>query len=580
MAKKANGRKVGDAVREMLAAHPELERFGDNALPLLGLALYLHHDNIEELGTNALTDGADDKKVDFCHIDPATKSALIAQGYTAQQWGRQSAPANKATDLISAAGWLFSGELKAIPPKMRAVAEELRRAIGDGEITRLEFVYVHNCHEGQNVENELRTAARVAYDAIGRERVSVGHREIGLELLDNLCRSSESAILVTDEYTVPATGVIEEQGEAWKSIVATIPGEWLHMLHAEHGPRLFSANYRDFLGVRNSAKNINNGIKTTVQEAPGNFWTFNNGITALTNKIAKRRGKFHVTGLSIINGAQTTGSISECSQEEAANVRILCRFVECRDPDVLHNIIRYNNTQNAFRSSDQRSTDPVQKRLAAELAVHKIAYSHRRSASVSVKSAISAESVGPLLCAFHGNPQTAARRRNDIFDSDVTYSEVFPKACTGEHVLLVYCLGQAIDAVKLHLKQRVRDNLATTMELKNYEVLKYSTSKLYLMAILGAAAEEIVGQRLADRYTWRFRPEVVKPDLERLGFPCREVIEAIVPLVASSIGPDVYETVRDLGSFKARAEAVSAMIMATGEAMSQRFAPLRDKTTL
>jgi hypothetical protein len=82
---------------------------------------------------------------------------------------------------------------------------------------------------------------------------------------------------------------------------------------------------------------------------------------------------------------------------------------------------------------------------------------HRRSESVTAKGCISAESFGPVLCAFHRDLQTAARRRNDIFDSDSVYQKMFPKACAGEHVLMMYCLGQAIDSIKLRLKEKQGD---------------------------------------------------------------------------------------------------------------------------
>ena len=59
-----------------------------------------------------------------------------------------------------------------------------------------------------------------------------------------------------------------------------MPGDWLHALHSRHGARLFSANYRDYMGMRSSVKNINFGIKTSAQSEPDNFWTYNNGITA------------------------------------------------------------------------------------------------------------------------------------------------------------------------------------------------------------------------------------------------------------------------------------------------------------
>jgi len=85
---------------------------------------------------------------------------------------------------------------------------------------------------------------------------------------------------------------------------------------------------------------------------------------------------------------------------------------------------------------------------------------------------------------------------------------------------------------------------ATKVETKNYEVLKYSTSKLFLVRIMGAVAEELMGAKVADLYTWRFRSEVIKPDLEKLVFSWKEAVEAVLPIMASTVS-NAYDATRD-----------------------------------
>lgn len=576
MAKKA---KALPLIQTRLEERPELtKKYRDNALPLLGLSLYVQAEDIDSLAAEALTDGGNDKKIDFCFIDRTTNYAAIVQGFCSKQWGKAAAEANKATDLISAAGWLFTGDLDNVPEKLRTVATELRDAIKEQEINRIEFLYIHNCHESENVRNELATAVATAAKLIPDINIAIASHEIGLETLDDLCRAAENEIFVTETIKIPSKNVIDEQGKVWHAIVASMEGPWIHALHQNHGAKLFRANYRDFLGVRNSVKNINKGIKTSVQKDADNFWTYNNGITALVRNIKKVRGKFEIDGISIINGAQTTGSIAECALAEVKDVRVVCRFVTCSDDDVLHNIIKFNNTQNAFRSSDQRSNDIVQNKLKSELEKYGIAYSARRSGITIPSGAITAESIAPLLSAFHGDPQTATRRRNDIFDVDATYSKVFPQAITAEHVYMVSVLGAAVDDVKLDLKVRNSTGKATSTQGKNYEVLKHSTSKLYLLGIIGAVAEEVVGEKLADRFTWRFNAKAMKKSQKKLVVVWKEVVEAILPLVAGIIGDDSYAATRDFGKSPEVAKQVAALISAGGSAISNRFALLNDET--
>jgi len=575
-AKKASKTSI---IETRLHERPQLtKKYGDNALPLLGLQLYVQAEDIDALAADALTDGGNDKKIDFCHIDLTNNYAAIVQGYCSKTWGKESAESNKATDLIGAAGWLFTGDLTKVPMKLRDVAKELHEAIEKKAINRLEFLYIHNCQESENVQAELETAVTTAAKLINDNSIAIAAHEIGLQSLDDLCKAAESEIFVEESITVALTNVIVEKGKVWQAVVASVSGDWLHELHKKYGSRLFRANYRDFLGIRNSVKNINKGIKTTVQSEADNFWTYNNGITALVRNITKTKKGHVIDGIAVINGAQTTGSIAECTDNEAKQVSTLCRFVTCSDQDVLHKIIKYNNTQNAFRSSDQRSNDTVQNKIKADLAKHKIGYIPRRSGVTIPAGSITAEGIAPLLCAFHGKPQIAARRRNDIFEVDATYASVFPNGCTGEHVYMVSLIGAAIDEVKLALKERFASGKATALEKKNYDVLKHSTSKLYLISILGAVAEGIAGEGMPDSYTWHFTATAMKKKSDKLVFCWKEVVEAILPLVSSIIGADSYAATRDFGQVPEVAGKVSALVSAGGKGLAERFALVRDET--
>ncbi len=107
----------------------------------------------------------------------------------------------------------------------------------------------------------------------------------------------------------------EVSGKSWKAFVTTISARQLRHLYRKHKTDLFSANVRDYLGARHSDANINHGIRQTADSEPENFWAFNNGLTVLVNDYeasppaAPRMLK--VQGLSIVNGAQTTGGIAD-----------------------------------------------------------------------------------------------------------------------------------------------------------------------------------------------------------------------------------------------------------------------------
>src|ERR1700722_6676508 len=89
-----------------LLADPVLSKYGKNGLPLFALALHLDVDDIASFATESLTDHPADKKADVIYINEAEGVACVAQGFTGQEWGKQEAPANKASDLNTAAAWL------------------------------------------------------------------------------------------------------------------------------------------------------------------------------------------------------------------------------------------------------------------------------------------------------------------------------------------------------------------------------------------------------------------------------------------------------------------------------------------
>ncbi|MBI1877790.1 MAG: hypothetical protein HYR94_06115, partial [Chloroflexi bacterium] len=113
-----------------------------------------------------MTDGPDDKKVDICHIDLNEGRAVISQGYFSQKWGKPSAKSDKASDLNTAVSWLLSASEDRIPPHLKSKALELRRTIQEGQIQRLELVFIHNCYESPNVKDELKAAANAANEIL------------------------------------------------------------------------------------------------------------------------------------------------------------------------------------------------------------------------------------------------------------------------------------------------------------------------------------------------------------------------------------------------------------------------------
>jgi hypothetical protein len=576
------------AFKAAFESDTELLQYGPVALALFALNLQLRLDDIDEFASSAITEGPGDKNIDVFHLDLNERRAIVCQCYQAARWDRHAAPANKAGDLTTAMAWLLSVSEDRIPENLRSRAIDLRNAIIGSEIDRIDLLYVHNCHESGNVDDELKTAADATRDLIrtisgGRDpHVIVSHKEIGLESIEALYQARDSEILVDGWIPIPGTNYIEELGNGWRAILTSVPGDWIRQLYQSHADRLFSANYRDYLGSTKHKGNINYEITQTAEAEPVNFWVYNNGITALTYEL-QTSPLLQIRGISVINGAQTTGALSEASQTATAASRVLVRFVECSSRDLIDKIIQYNNTQNEIKPSDRRSNDPTQRRLRDEFARAGITYIHRRSRTRSSRNAIIASAIAPALAAFHGQPQTAYRNARGIFTDDDIYDKVFPRSISAEHIFLVRSLSTAIDSVKIQLKNKLDDGSATSLEGDQLQVLKFSASKHFLFFIVGFLAEEIISRRVSDLFGWKCIPGVLTPDNHSLKDSWEIALHALLPQVATIVklyGADAfYEVPRSADLSREVSTKLKALVASLGSVLSSQFEPIRERTT-
>lgn len=507
--------------QDALHARDDLRQYGDNAIGLFALALSFGIDDVHSVAAESITDGNDDKKCDLIFIDREEGVAVVAQCYLCSK-EKKSAPSNKASDLNTAISWLLQRQIAELPERLRSAATELRSAIRDGEVSRFEAWYVHNLPESQNVKDELNTVEATAKSAFqsgfGDCKVSVTSKEIGSGSFEELYRETLSPILVGDELQIEIEAGFEVRADLWRAYVAAIPAKYLYRLYNKYRTRLFSANVRDYLGSRKSDANINNGIKTTAETSPEDFWVFNNGITVLTHAFeeveVKNKKYLKIRGISIVNGAQTTGALGSLRKAPDDTARVPARFVETANTDLIYNIIQYNNSQNKVTASDFRSTDRVQKRLRAEVdAIPNAKYEGGRrgghkDAIERNKNLLPSYTVGQALAAFHQDPLTAYNQKSEIWISDKTYAKYFNDDTTGAHLIFCYSLLRAVEEAKQSLvaKSKLNDASLTNQESDLLSYFRHRGSTYLLVSAIASCVETLAGRRLPNPFRISFGP--------------------------------------------------------------------------
>lgn len=132
-----------------------------------------------------------------------------------------------------------------------------------------------------------------------------------------------------------------------------------------------------------------------LKKSPDKFFYYNNGVKILCKKIIKKAaystgrdiGLFALEGVSLVNGAQTTGVIGTVFAENSeliSSAKIFIQMIDLGDSneEQATQITKLSNTQNRIDGKDFASLDPNQERLRMELSLGGIQYLYKSGAKI------------------------------------------------------------------------------------------------------------------------------------------------------------------------------------------------------
>lgn len=193
---------------------------------------------------------------------------------------------------------------------------------------------------------------------------------------------------IESELTLSNWGTIDEPFIAYYGQISAYE---LATLWKNHRRKLFTENIRNFIGL----SEINSSILNTIEKEPEKFIYFNNGVTILCNSITplpaktvgKTTGLFNCKGLTIINGAQTVGSLGialDRFPEKLEKSKVFVRLIPLENsPENFGNRITVaSNTQNKIEKRDFVTLDPLQQNIRTELLLTNINYHYKRTDEV------------------------------------------------------------------------------------------------------------------------------------------------------------------------------------------------------
>ena len=196
---------------------------------------------------------------------------------------------------------------------------------------------------------------RVCSSDLGRQDIEIDFRDYTAEGIP--CLEASSA--TTAEYN---------------SYLCIIPGEVLADIYDKYGSQLLEGNVRSFLSTKVA---VNKKIRETILRYPSMFFAYNNGVSATAKEVeieSTEKGHFiiGVRDFQIINGGQTTASLSNTRYKDKADLRgiyVQMKLTEIdeSDPDrsteLIRSISRSSNSQNKVSDADFFATHPFHVRM-------------------------------------------------------------------------------------------------------------------------------------------------------------------------------------------------------------------------
>ena len=319
--------------------------------------------------------GPGDKSVDAIHIYEADEgtpaTALVVQGkygsagdsfspykeFNKFADGIQSAKAGHApTDAIQQCASVLKngGALTYLIATVDPLTETLTREVEDVRVLSKQRF------EGRTEIQQV--CLKDMYEELVHEKPDSGSLDLKCDGV-----AVEGGVFIGAANLVSVYVMLREYARSHNGIVDTI----------------YDKNIRKWLGNRKGG--VNAGITKTLQEQPERFISYNNGISLVAEKFSFNNGTLSISNPQIVNGCQTTRTLYDFMELSFAGIRdqveerpeadkyrhafmaFKVTAVSSNEENIIKEITRYSNKQNAVRGRDFLTLDDEFQRLKRAL---------------------------------------------------------------------------------------------------------------------------------------------------------------------------------------------------------------------
>lgn len=357
-------------------------------------------------------------------------------------------------------------------------------------------------YTGGGITGTAKTTLNAELSRLQREdeRVQGAYEEFTGEDVEKYLTSTFAPQNIKETIQIYNYSKLSDSG---KSCLGLMKLSDLVALYDEYGNALYDKNIRFFIG--SGKKGVNSAIKKTLVEEPEKFVLLNNGVTAVSETVepgSKVRDEearnIRVTGLSVVNGAQTISSAKQyfdnLEEGQTCDAMVTFTLIESGEDEELHKqVTRARNLQNPVELSDFVALDDTQERLRVAIKLQGFEYHYRPQPNLP--GAITIDVVAKALAclddniAYTAQLKSSSRPFEDIGSDE--YQVIFPTDISAVTVINSYHFFIATKELLLNAEKASNspEKLVYRHSLypMSYLVLKYFSSKIIGTEILEKA---------------------------------------------------------------------------------------------
>ena len=322
-----------------------------------------------------ITDGDQDSSCDIVFDNTNNQGDKIF--YVVQSKWNNADNSKKETDkdeilkALNDFDTILRGEKQNVNEKIKAKLEDLDNHLkANGEVKFI-FLTLSQYKGGadENISAFIKADEKTKFEVIDINRIRVDYIDRKYKKIDPLnplesYQNPEENPVTLEIFQNNGVVKIEKPFEAYMLLLRP---KSIYDLFEKYGFALFYKNVRNPL----LQSQFNEDIEKTAVDNPAYFWYYNDGITAITYflpTIRRKAEQIELTGLQIINGAQTVYAIYRAYKDASPTKRkqmdseslVTLRLLKSGGKDFDLNVTRYTNSQNPVDDRDFCANDDIQ----------------------------------------------------------------------------------------------------------------------------------------------------------------------------------------------------------------------------